>query len=349
MLHGLPPYRPGRRPQPGQDLVRLASNETPYPPLPSVVDAVARAVEEGHRYPDPHAVELTAELASRYGVPATQIAVGCGSVSLLQQLVQVSTDPGEDVVYPWRSFEAYPGFVQVAGARPVAVPLRNHEHDLDAMADAITPATRLVLLCSPNNPTGPALREADVRTFLAGLPPDLLVVLDEAYAEFVDDPAAVDGRRLLADHPNLAVLRTFSKAYGLAGLRVGFCLAGSPATTTALRQVAVPFSVSTAAQAAALASLAASDELLARLDGIRREREPLRTALRALGYEVPPSQGNFVWLATGSDSLRVAALFDAAGVLVRPFDGDGIRVTVTTPADCARVIEAARTALAPAG
>ena len=347
LLRGLPAYQPGRRAAPGQDLARLASNETPYPPLPSVVDAVARAVAGGNRYPDPHAAELTAALAHKHGVAEDQVAVGCGSVSLVQQLVQISTDPGAEVVYAWRSFEAYPGFVKVAGARPVPVPLRNYEHDLYAMADAVTDATGLVLLCSPNNPTGPALRADDVRSFLGRLPPDLLVVLDEAYAEFVDDPAAVDGRALLAEHPNLAVLRTFSKAYGLAGLRVGYCLAGSAATTAALRQVAVPFSVSIPAQAAALASLAAEGELLPRLADVRREREPLRTALHELGYDVPPSQGNFLWLATGEDTLRVAARFDEAGVLTRPFDGDGIRVTVTTAADSARVIAAARAALVP--
>jgi histidinol-phosphate aminotransferase len=264
---------------------------------------------------------------------------------LVQQLVQIAADAGEEVVYAWRSFEAYPGLVKIAGAKPVEVPLREYEHDLDAMADAVTDATRLVILCSPNNPTGPALRESDVRTFLDRVPADVLVVIDEAYAEFVDDPAAVDGRRLLADHPNLAVLRTFSKAYGLAGLRVGYCLTGAAETAAALRQVQVPFSVSMPAQAAALASLDAEDELLARVADVAREREPLRKALRDLGYDVPPAQGNFVWLPLGDDTMRVAQVFDDAGVLTRPFDGDGIRITVTTGADSARVIEAARAAL----
>ena len=345
LLRGLPAYKPGRRPQPGQDLARLASNETPYPPLPSIVAAVAAAVADGNRYPDPAVTQLTAALAQRHGVGEDQVAVGCGSVMLVQQLVQIAADAGDEVVYAWRSFEAYPGLVKIAGATPVEVPLDGYEHDLVAMAAAVTDRTRLVLLCSPNNPTGPALREADVRTFLESVPDDVLVVLDEAYAEFVDDPAAVDGRRLLPDFPNLCVLRTFSKAYGLAGLRVGYCLAGSPDVAAALRQVQVPFSVSIPAQAAALAGLAAEDELLARVADITREREPLRKALRDLGYDVPPSQGNFVWLPTGADTMRVAGVFDEAGVLTRPFDGDGIRVTVTTAADAARVIEAARTAL----
>jgi histidinol-phosphate aminotransferase len=344
LLWSLPAYIPGRRPQPGQDLARLASNETPLGPLPSVIDAVSRAVAEGNRYPDPAAAQLTAALAAKHGLDESRVAVGCGSVSLIQQMVQISVDAGDEVVYAWRSFEAYPGLVKVAGARPVEVPLDGYEHDLKRMADAVTDRTRLVLLCSPNNPTGPALREADVATFLQSVPDDVLVVLDEAYAEFVDDPEAVDGRRLLADHGNLAVLRTFSKAYGLAGLRVGYCLAASAETASALRQVSVPFQVSIPAQAAALASLDAEDELLQRVQAVIREREPLRQQLLEAGYDVPPSQGNFVWLPTGSDTMRVAQVFDAAGVLVRPFDGDGIRITVTTAADAARVLAAARTA-----
>jgi histidinol-phosphate aminotransferase len=348
LLRGLPPYKPGRRPLPGQDLARLASNETPYPPLPSVIEAVATSLTEGNRYPDPAATQLTAALAARHGVDEAQVAVGCGSVSLVQQLVQIAADPGEEVMYAWRSFEAYPGFVKVAGARPVEVPLRGYEHDLDAMADAVTDATRLIILCSPNNPTGPALRETDLRAFLGRVPEQVLVVLDEAYTEFVDDPAAVDGRRLLPDHRNLASLRTFSKAYGLAGLRVGYCLAGSPQTAAALRQVQVPFSVSLPAQVAALASLDAEPELMTRVGKVVEQREPLRAALRELGYDVPPAQGNFVWLPTGADTMRVAGVFDDAGVLVRPFDGDGIRVTVTTAADSERVLEAAAEAARPA-
>jgi histidinol-phosphate aminotransferase len=347
LLRGLPAYKPGRRPAPGQDLARLASNETPYPLLPGVVEAIAAAVADGNRYPDPAVQQLTAALAAKHGVGEDRVAVGCGSVMLVQQLVNIACDAGEEVVYAWRSFEAYPGLVKIAGATPVPVPLEGYDHDLDAMAEAVTDRTRLVLLCTPNNPTGPALRETDVRAFLDRVPDDVLVVLDEAYAEFVADPAAVDGRRLLGEHPNLAVLRTFSKAYGLAGLRVGYCLTGSPEVAAALRQVQVPFSVSLPAQAAALASLAAEDELLARVADVAREREPLRKALLDLGYDVPPSEGNFVWLPTGDDTMRVAGVFDDAGVLTRPFDGDGIRITVTTAEDSARVIEAARTALAP--
>jgi histidinol-phosphate aminotransferase len=340
LLQQMPGYKPGRRPAPGSSPARLASNETPYPPLPSVVAAVAEALSAGNRYPDPACSELVAALAQRYGVDAEQVGVGCGSVSLVQSLVQVTTDPGEEVVFAWRSFEAYPGFVQVAGALPVTVPLRDAAHDLDAMAAAVTDRTRLVLLCSPNNPTGPALAERDVVRFLGQVPRDVLVVLDEAYAEFVTDPDAVDGTRLLADHPNLVVLRTFSKAYGLAGLRVGYCLTGAPEVGAALRRVQVPFAVSMPAQVAALASLAAADELAERVAEVVAEREPLRQALRALGHDVPPAQGNFVWLPAGEDSDRLSEVFEDGGVLVRCFSGEGIRITVSTADDSARVLAA---------
>lgn len=349
LLRQMPGYSPGRRPAPGSDPARLASNETPYPPLPSVVQAVADALGQGHRYPDPASAELVAALAGRFGVDPEQVAVGCGSVSLVQSLVQIAVDPGEEVVFAWRSFEAYPGFVRVAGAVPVQVPLRGAEHDLPAMAAAVTDRTRLVLLCSPNNPTGPALSARDVVDFLAAVPRDVLVVLDEAYAEFVSDPDAVDGTRLLADHPNLAVLRTFSKAYGLAGLRVGYCLTGSPEVGAALRRVQVPFSVSLPAQVAAVASLAAGNELAERVAQVVAEREPLRQALRELGYDVPTAQGNFVWIPAGADSDRLTAAFEDGGVLVRCFSGEGVRVTVTTAADSARVLAAARAGRSDAG
>jgi histidinol-phosphate aminotransferase len=348
LLERMPGYKPGRRPAPGSDPARLASNETPYPPLPSVVQAVAEALSQGNRYPDPACTELVAALATRFGLSTEQVAVGCGSVSLVQSLVQIAVDPGEEVVFAWRSFEAYPGFVQVAGAVPVTVPLRDAAHDLDAMAAAVTPRTRLVILCTPNNPTGPVLHERDVVAFLERVPRDVLVVLDEAYTEFVTDPDAVDGTRLLADHPNLVVLRTFSKAYGLAGLRVGYLLAASPEVGTALRRVQVPFAVSLPAQVAAVASLAAGDELAARVALVVAQREPLRQALRELGHDVPPAQGNFVWIPAGADSDRLAAAFEDAGVLVRTFSGEGIRITVTTAEDSARVVAAARAArLAP--
>lgn len=345
-LEQLGTYVPGRRPAAGQDLSRLASNETPFPLLPSVVAAISAALADSNRYPDPGAVRLTEALAAKHQIGADRIAVGCGSVQLVQELVEISCDSGDEVVFGWRSFEAYPTLTTVAGAVPVQVPLTDAHLDLPAMAAAVTDRTRLVLLCSPNNPTGPALRADDVRQFLDAVPPRVLVVLDEAYAEFVDDPDAIDGTRLLDEHPNLLVLRTFSKAYGLAGLRVGYALAGSPAVASALRQVHLPFAVSVAAQAAALASLEVEPQLLAQVGQIVAMREPLRQELLAIGWDVPPTQGNFVWLPTGEDSVRVSQVFEDHGVLVRCFAGDGLRITIGTDKDNARVIEAARAARA---
>ena len=342
-LDGMTSYKPGRRPLPGQDLSRLASNEIPYPMLPSVQAAVTAALSGSNRYPDPAATVLTDALATKHGIDPGRVAVGCGSVQLVQELVEIACDAGDQVVFGWRSFEAYPTLTTIAGAVPVPVPLADAHLDLTALAAAVTDRTRVVLLCSPNNPTGPALAADDVERFLGSLPAGVLVVLDEAYAEFVDDPAAVDGTRLLDAYPDLVVLRTFSKAYGLAGLRVGYALAGDPEVAGAIRKVHLPFAVSIAAQAAALASLEAEPQLLAQVAEVVAMREPLRQQLLGLGWEVPPAQGNFVWLPS-TDSERVSQVFEDHSVLVRCFPGEGNRITVGTPADNDRVLLAARAA-----
>ena len=347
LIDNMPAYTPGRRPAAGQDLARLASNETPFPLLPSVVAAVSSALADSNRYPDPGAAELTERLAAKHGVAVDQVAVGCGSVQLVQELIEIACDAGDSVMFGWRSFEAYPTLAAVAGAVPQLIPLREQRLDLPAMAAAITDRTRLVLLCSPNNPTGPALSDVEVRSFLAAVPSDVLVVLDEAYAEFVDDPLAVDGTQLLASHPNLVVLRTFSKAYGLAGLRVGYALTASSGVAAALRKVHLPFAVSIAAQAAALASLDAEPELLAQVATVVAQRAPLQQQLRTLGYDVPVSQGNFVWIPAGEGSTDLAAVFERHNILTRCFAGDGLRITVTTAADTLRVVAAAAAGARP--
>jgi histidinol-phosphate aminotransferase len=344
VLEELGAYRPGRRPAPGQDLSRLASNETPYPLLPEVQQAIATAVADSNRYPDPAALRLTEALAAKHRVDPDRLAVGCGSVQLVQELVEIACDAGDEVVFGWRSFEAYPTLTTIAGATPLTVPLRDAHLDLDAMAAALTPRSRLVLLCSPNNPTGPALAHDAVKAFLEAVPRDVLVVVDEAYAEFVDDPLAVDGTRLLSSYPNLVVLRTFSKAYGLAGLRVGYALCGDPAVAGALRQVHLPFAVSIAAQAGALASRAVEEQRMAQVAEVVAMRGPLRQGLLDQGWDVPPTQGNFVWLPTGADTDRVSQVFEDHDVLVRAFSGEGIRVTVGTPRDNERVLTAAAAA-----
>lgn len=332
-LDGIPTYLPGRPPVAGDDVpaFKLSSNENPYPPLPGVLEAVAAAAATFNRYPDHGCSELTAELAKRFDVPAGHVATGTGSVGVAQQLLQVTSGPGDEVMYAWRSFEAYPIVTQISGARSVRVPLDADEaHDLDAMADAITERTRLIFVCNPNNPTGTVVRRAALERFLDRVPADTLVVLDEAYREFNTDPDVPDGIDLYRDRPNVAVLRTFSKAYGLAGLRVGFAVAHEP-VAAALRKTAVPFGVSQVAQDAAVASLRAEPALLERVASLVTERARVVRALTGQGWTVPETQANFVWLRLGDRTLDFAAACERAGASVRPFAGDGARITVAEP------------------
>jgi histidinol-phosphate aminotransferase len=346
----VPVYKPGKPPPAvAGDLVayKLSSNENPYPPLPGVLAATARAVEQMNRYPDMGNVAMTAAVSTRLGVSPDRLAFGTGSVAVLYHLLQACCEAGDEVVYAWRSFEAYPIAVAITGATAVPVPLGpGAVHDLAAMQAAITPLTRVVLLCTPNNPTGPALRHADVAAFLDAVPEDVLVVVDEAYVEFVSDPHRVRGLDLVAERANAVVLRTFSKAYGLAGFRVGYCVA-PPEIAAAVRAVALPFGVSVPAQAAVVASLEAEPALLERVAHLVRAREELATGLRELGFAVPEAQGNFVWLPAGRRTAAYAEAFAAAALSVRPYaagdDQDGIRITVGEPAANARVLEVAAT------
>lgn len=342
-LAGLPKYAPGRPPasRPGLRSYKISSNENPYAPLPSIVAAAERAVREMNRYPDMAVTELRAALAARFDVEPDRIATGVGSVGLLQQFVQATCDQGDEVVFAWRSFEAYPIVAAVNGAKAIPVPLRQDEsHDLLAMAGAITDRTRLVLICQPNNPTGVAATREQIEAFLAVVPPHVLVVLDEAYVEFVDDPAIPDGLEVLRAHTNVAVLRTFSKAYGLAGLRVGYAIAPLD-VADALRACAVPFGVSGVAQAAALAALEVEDELLQRVAHIVEARARVTGALRGQGWTLPDSQANFVWLRLGDDSPAFAAFCDERGLAVRAYGTEGVRVTVGDPEADLRFVAAA--------
>ena len=333
-LDGIPTYKPGRPAavRAGAPAYKLSSNENPYPPLPSVLETVRTGAESFNRYPDMFATGLTEAIAARFEVPVAHVATGTGSVGVLQQLVQATAAEGDEVVYAWRSFEAYPIVVQISGARSVTVPLTADEHhDLDAMADAVSDKTRLVLVCSPNNPTGTAVRRAELERFLDRVPRDVLVVIDEAYREFVRDDDVPDALEVYRHRPNVAVLRTFSKAYGLAGLRVGFAVAHEP-VADALRKTAVPFGVSTLAQVAATASLAAEGELLERVAALVDERTRVQGALREQGWtSVPESQANFVWLRLGARTGEFATACETAGVVVRPFDDEGVRVTIGEP------------------
>ena len=329
-LGGVPAYTPGKPAAPieGVTSYKISSNENPYPPLPSVLEAVREAAADINRYPDMGVTELTAALAERFDVPTTHLATGTGSVAVLAQLLAITCDAGDEVVYAWRSFEAYPIVVALAGATSVQVPLdADHRHDLAAMAAAITDRTRLVLVCTPNNPTGPTVREDELREFIAAVPPDVLVVIDEAYLEFTTDEDVPDALALYREFPNVAVLRTFSKAYGLAGLRVGYAVAHEE-VATALRKAATPFGVSDLAQRAAITSLQHFDELEVRVKDLVAERERVVAGLRDQGWQVPDAQGNFLWLPLGEDAVPFAQACQARGLTVRPFAGDGVRCTV---------------------
>ncbi len=324
----LPAYTPGKT-VPGA--IKLASNETVHGPLPSVRAAINTATDTLNRYPDNGYVELKEHLAKHVDFAPEHIAVGAGSVSLCQQLIQITSTVGDEVMFGWRSFEIYPLQVRTAGATPVQVPLKNHTHDLDAMLAAVTDRTRLIFVCNPNNPTSTVVEPEDLQRFVAAVPDDILIVIDEAYVEYIRDGLLPDSLGLVRDHSNVVVLRTFSKAYGLAGARVGYAVA-DPDIITALGKVYVPFTATTLSQAAAIASIDAADELLARTDAVVAERVRVSAALRDAGFELPPSQANFVWLPLAERTLDfVEQAANQARVVVRPYGTDGVRVTIGAP------------------
>ena len=266
-----------------------------------------------NRYPDMGNTALYAALSERLGMPQDRLAAGTGSVAVLYHLLQAYCDPGDEVVYAWRSFEAYPIAVSATGAVSVQVPVdADGRHDLDAMADAMTERTKVVIVCTPNNPTGPSVTGPGSRAFVEQVPDHVLVVVDEAYREFVREEDPIDGLALAADHANVAVMRTFAKAYGLAGFRVGY-LIGHAEVAAAVRACALPFGVSSVAQAAAVASLAAEDELLARVESIVAERDRVVAGLGDQGWTFPEPQGNFVWLPLADRTAEFAALAEEAG------------------------------------
>lgn len=327
-VESLPAYIQGKS---LPDAVKLSSNENPYPPLASVLEATRARLDRFNLYPDMGAVAVRERIAARHGVRPEEIAVGAGSVEVAAQLITASAGAGDEVIFAWRSFEAYPILVQVAGATPVPVPLTVDErHDLDAMAAAVTPRTRLIFVCTPNNPTGTIVRTDELERFLAAVPKDVLVVIDEAYVHFDTDPDSADGVDFFRRHENVAVLHTFSKAYGLAGLRIGYAIA-SERVAGNLRRVAVPFGVSDLAQAAAIASLEAEDELNERVQRIIAERDRVHEVLRAAGWGLVDSFANFVWLRTGSRTPEIDAALREAGVVARAYGSEGLRVTIGSP------------------
>jgi histidinol-phosphate aminotransferase len=335
-IEALAPYRQGK--PAAADAFKLSSNENPFDPLPAVSQAIAGA--SVNRYPEATATALRERLAERYGVTPGQVQVGAGSVAVLAQLILAASAPGDEVIYSWRSFEAYPGLVTVAGSTSIAIPnTPDHRHDLDAMAAAVTDKTRVVIVCSPNNPTSTVVTRDEFERFMAQVPESVLVVLDEAYIEFVTDPSAVRGIPLLGSYSNLVVLRTFSKAYGLAGLRIGYAV-GPEYVMDAARSAAIPLSVIEFAQVAAIASLDNEDQLLERVGRIAVLRDQVWHSLVDQGWQVPRPHGNFVWLSTGQATTEAAEVFADHGVIVRPL-GDGLRVTIGEAGSVDKLLRAA--------
>jgi histidinol-phosphate aminotransferase len=329
------------------DVALLASNESPYPPIPAVIDAVTAVLGGLNRYPDPTNAALRKALSDRTGVPAHRIAVGNGSCDILLAAGEALLEPGAEVVYAWPSFSVYPHLSAASGARAVQVPVdARHTHDLDAMLAEITAATRLVVVCNPNNPTSTALPLERIEAFVRAVPRHVAVILDEAYCEFnlLQDPD--DSIDLLARHPNLVLLRTFSKIYGLCGLRVGYALCGSEDFRTAVDQVRQPFYCNAAAQAAAIEALRHQDEVTRRVERNLAERLELTAGLDQLGLDVAESQANFVWfdLPDAERERETIAALAERGVLVRSGRALGregaLRVTVGTETENARFLAA---------
>jgi histidinol-phosphate aminotransferase len=331
-------------------LVRLASNESPEAPIPAVVEAITAALGSLNRYPDPTCGALRAKLSDRYGVPVDRIAVGNGSCDVLLAAGDALLEPGAEVIYAWPSFSVYPHLAPASGARAVEVPLDGDDrHDLPRMADEVTAATRLLVVCNPNNPTSTAVGLDEIAALLEQVPRHVCVIVDEAYCEFntLQDPDA--SLALLKKHSNLVLLRTFSKVHGLCGLRVGFALCGAPEFRTAVDQVRQPFFCNAAAQAAASAALDHQDEVARRVERTIAARLEMDERLRELGYTPADSQGNFCWFQLGDveDEARIVSGLAEQGILVRagtPLGRGGyVRVTYGKPEENERFLQALST------
>ena len=341
-LDTFPPYIPGKPPRKveGLESFKLSSNENFLPPLPAVLEAMVAHATNPALYPDDAALALRQGLADRLGVGLDQLVVTTGASELLVALTQITSDVTTEAIYPWPSFEMYPQTTGLVGSTRHEVPLTAEgRHDLDAMAAAITDRTSLIILCSPNNPTGPVLRDDEVRAFLDKVPSHVLVALDEAYWEFATAPGRADGLSLFRDYPNLVLLRTFSKAHGLAGLRVGYAVAHPPVIEGLLKAV-IPFGVTDLSQAAALESLSHWDEVLDRAARIAQSRDAFAAALREQGWDVPEAQANYVWLPLGEKSSAFEDACVEQAVAVRNL-GAGVRISIGEDEALARVLEIA--------
>jgi histidinol-phosphate aminotransferase len=350
-VEALVPYEPGKPVEEVQRelglerVVKLASNEGPFGPFPTALEAIARCAGELNRYPDGGAYRLRAALAAEHDVPFEHVAVGAGADGVIDSLLQAALGPGDELVIGWPSFPSYVIDALKMGATPVRVPLAGHRFDLGALLEAVTPQTRIVAICNPNNPTGTMVGRAELDAYFERVPDHVLTVLDEAYFEYIDDPDYPDGiEEHLKAGRRVLVLRTFSKIYGLAGLRVGYGV-GPADVVTAVNKLKRAFDISTAAQEAALASLGEPAEVDRRRRVNSEQRVTLERTLREHGFEPAlPAVANFLYVETGRDAGEVFQELLRLGVIVRPLGAFGapeaVRVTVGAPDENAFLAEA---------
>ncbi len=340
----MPSYKPGKDAKQTEaelgisDAIKLASNENPLEPLPEIIDAIAAASRRINRYADHRAAAMRSVIAEWVGLPVDHVTVGAGSSAILHRIVAAYVDAGDEVLFPWRSFEVYPVYTKLLDGEAVTVPLVEQTADLDGLLGAITDRTKLVMIANPNNPTGTAVSTAELAEFCAGVPDRVVVVLDEAYFEFVDPSLGNSITDILPHHRNVVVTRTFSKAQGLAGLRVGYAF-GDPQIITAIDKTQLPFAVSMVAQAAAVSAVRHHSQIMERVEAIVKERDRVIDEVRSWRrVTVPDSQANFIYLPVGERSAEVFTTMERDGVVIRLFDGLGVRITISTPEENDRML-----------
>ena len=358
-LHDIEPYKPGkpieqarRENRRGLRIIKLASNENPYPPVDTIKQAVISALESSNRYPESGAPELTRKLADTHGVSANEIFVAHGTNEILDLLIRAYVEPDENCVFSQLSFVIYDLICQQCGVGRLEVPCREYTHDLPAMAKAVDDKTRIIWVCNPNNPTGTYNSTDQVEALLEQTPDHTLVVFDEAYHEFVRAPDYPDSLVLRRRHENVVILRTFSKFHSLAGLRVGYAIA-DPRVVGILNKVRQPFNVNRLAQAAAIAALECQSELDGILNELIRERDAVREQILALNCVCPPSQTNFLFVVPADFSGNICALLEEQGIIVRPMAPFGapdnsFRVNMGTPDENGRFVSEFKTLLTQA-
>lgn len=311
---------------------QLAQNECPVSPSRAILESIQLAARGVNRYPERFPLRLLRRISETFEVDIQKLAIGPGSAAVFHRIVRRFARYSGQVVYPWRSFEAYPQLITLAGAYGIPVPLQKNDVDLRGLRQRVDSSTRIVVVCNPNNPTGSVIPQSDIADFAASLPPTVLVVVDEAYCEFHTTRVGVNNDLLAGTSRNLVILRTFSKAFGLAGTRVGFSIA-APEVTDQLRMESIPFEIPDTSTAAVISALERLDEVEHRIHGIVRERERLSAELRRLGLPAIPSHASYLWLDIGAASGTFAAVAAEHNVALRCFDGEGVRVSVGTPRD----------------